>query len=212
MTRSVSIGQSHNKDTSAANNWERPKMSHVTRKPIFGVCDQGRLKSACAATKARQRLEISDIETKGIILSRQWTTKALIRLRRCAGWSAPLLFAYGITGFLMTRLRWDGDLKEWVFDYFLVFRVNSHCLFYADSGHKKDTFFLWLYKLTPIWFEDNSLDDIFDFQKQKMWNVTVDAMSRDMIKPAKCVCAQRRFRSGWASAQSDQSLRCALNR
>ena len=74
-------------------------MSLVTRNPVFGVCDQGRLKPACAATEARQRFEISDIETRGIILSRQWTTKALIRLRGCAGWSAPLLFAYGITGF-----------------------------------------------------------------------------------------------------------------
>ena len=25
-------------------------MSLVTRKPVFGVCDQGRLKPACAAT------------------------------------------------------------------------------------------------------------------------------------------------------------------
>ena len=30
-----------------------------------------------------------------------------------------------------------------------------------------------------------------------------------MIKPTKWVCAQRRLRSAWASAQSDQSLRCA---
>ena len=29
------------------------KMSFVTRKPVFGVCDQGRLKPACAATEAR---------------------------------------------------------------------------------------------------------------------------------------------------------------
>ena len=36
-------------------------------------------------------------------------------------------------------------------------------------------------------------------------------MSRDMTKPTKWVCAQRRLRSAWASAQSDQSLRCALN-
>ena len=34
-------------------------------------------------------------------------------------------------------------------------------------------------------------------------------MSRDMTKPTKC--AQRRFRSAWASAQSEQSLRCALS-
>ena len=29
-----------------------------------------------------------------------------------------------------------------------------------------------------------------------------------MTKPTKGVCAQRRLRSAWASAQSDQSLRC----
>ena len=36
-------------------------------------------------------------------------------------------------------------------------------------------------------------------------------LSRDMIKPTMWVCAQRRLRSAWASAQSDQSLRCAIN-
>ena len=34
-----------------------------------------------------------------ILLSRQRTTKALIRLSRCAGWSVPLLFADGINRF-----------------------------------------------------------------------------------------------------------------
>ena len=33
-------------------------------------------------------------------------------------------------------------------------------------------------------------------------------MSRNMTKPTKWVCAQRRLRSAWASAQADQSLRC----
>ena len=33
-------------------------------------------------------------------------------------------------------------------------------------------------------------------------------MSRDMTKPTKWLCTQRRLRSAWASAQSDQSLRC----
>ena len=36
-------------------------------------------------------------------------------------------------------------------------------------------------------------------------------MSHDMTKPTKLVCAQRRLRSAWASAQSDQRLRCVLN-
>ena len=39
----------------------------------------------------------------------------------------------------------------------------------------------------------------------------INIVSRDMTKPTKWVCAQWRFRSAWASAQSDQSLRCAFN-
>ena len=42
---------------------------------------------------------ILDIETRGIMLPRQRTTKALIRLRECAGCCAPLLFAYGTNRF-----------------------------------------------------------------------------------------------------------------
>ena len=34
-----------------------------------------------------------------------------------------------------------------------------------------------------------------------------DYMSHDMTKPTKWLCAQRRHRSAWVSAQSDQSLR-----
>ena len=33
-------------------------------------------------------------------------------------------------------------------------------------------------------------------------------LSRDVTKPTKWVCAQQRLRSAWATAQSDQSLRC----
>ena len=36
-------------------------------------------------------------------------------------------------------------------------------------------------------------------------------LSRDMTKPTKWLCAQQRLRSAWASAQSDQRLRFALN-
>ena len=74
-------------------------MSLVTRKPVFGVSDIVRHKPACAATIASKRLESSDIKTRGIILSRQRTTKVLIRLRGCAGRSALLLFAYILNRF-----------------------------------------------------------------------------------------------------------------
>ena len=40
---------------------------------------------------------------------------------------------------------------------------------------------------------------------------SLDDRSRLVTKPTKWLCAQRRLRSAWASAQSDQSLRCALN-
>ena len=65
-------------------------MSLVTRKPVFGVCDQGRLKLICAATEASKRLEILDIETRGNILPRQQK-----RWSDCAGWSAPFVVRIG---------------------------------------------------------------------------------------------------------------------
>ena len=74
-------------------------MSLVTRKLVFEVSDLVRHKPACTATEASKRLESSDKTTRGIILSRQRTTKVLIRLRGCAGWSAPLLFAYVLNRF-----------------------------------------------------------------------------------------------------------------
>ena len=61
------------------------------RKSAFGASDQVTRKPA------RLSLERSDLDSIAIKLSRQRrTTKALIRLRGCAGWSASLLFAYGI--------------------------------------------------------------------------------------------------------------------
>ena len=74
-------------------------MCLVTRKPVFAVFNQVRLQPACSATEASESHEIANIETREIILSRLRTTKALISLHRCAGWSAPLLIAYGINRF-----------------------------------------------------------------------------------------------------------------
>ena len=66
-----------------------------SRENLSGCSDQLRLKTACSATETSWGLEISAIARRGNILSRQRTTKVLIRLRGCIGWSAPLLFAYG---------------------------------------------------------------------------------------------------------------------
>ena len=55
------------------------------RKSIFGVCDQVKLKLACSATETSESLQILDLESIGIILSKQRTIKALIRLCECTG-------------------------------------------------------------------------------------------------------------------------------
>ena len=73
------------------------------------------------------------------------------------------------------------------------------------------------------WFSNSSSDDyiiLTDYTitgwSQRACSVVPSdffrsELSRDMTKPTKWLCAQRRFRSAWASAQSDQSLRCALS-
>ena len=48
------------------------------RKPGFGVSDQETLKPACSATENSLSLESLDLESTGVILSRQRTTKVLI--------------------------------------------------------------------------------------------------------------------------------------
>ena len=60
-------------------------MSLVTRKPVFKVFDQVRLQPVCSAKEASYSHEFANIDTRDIMLSRQRTTKMLIRLRGCAG-------------------------------------------------------------------------------------------------------------------------------
>ena len=50
-----------------------------------------------------------------MIVSSQWITKMLIRLRGCAGWSASLLFTCGIRQVfsLMTWLKWEDTVKQY---------------------------------------------------------------------------------------------------
>ena len=69
-------------------------ISVVTRKPVFGVFAQVRLKQVCSADETRWSLEISAIAGRGIILSRQRTTEGADQTAR--------MFAYCKTGFLTT--------------------------------------------------------------------------------------------------------------
>ena len=47
------------------------QLNLITRKPVFGVCDQVRLEPACSATETSKSLESLDLERLGIILSGQ---------------------------------------------------------------------------------------------------------------------------------------------
>ena len=128
-------------------------LSLVMRNPVFRVCDQVRLKLACSATETSTSLEILDLESLGIILSRQWTTKMLIRLRGCAGWSAPVLRIWKKTGFLMMWLYLKAFLhfkirlglrKPWYFDSLSdLFRYR--CLQYWQGlGDAIHYFLCWI--------------------------------------------------------------------
>ena len=63
------------------------------RQPVFVSSDEARFKPACSSTETSLKIEISLVASPGIILFKKQITMALIRLRGCTGWSAPLLFA-----------------------------------------------------------------------------------------------------------------------
>ena len=44
----------------------------------------------------------------------------------------------------------------------------SIAFFHAERSYNKDTFFSVTLQIDPIWFEDEFLDDRFDFYKQKV--------------------------------------------
>ena len=68
-------------------------MGLVARKHVFEVSDKASFKPVSSATETTEKLEISLVARLHIALFKTRITKALIRLRGCAGWSAPVLFA-----------------------------------------------------------------------------------------------------------------------
>ena len=109
-------------------------MSLVTRKPVFRVCDQVRRKPACSVSEASQSLEISDIETRGSMLSRQWTTKALIRLR-------SLISAF------VVRI-WQKQVFSWWGSNYIACANN---LGHLMTKGTLESCSLWSFKLATSW-------------------------------------------------------------
>ena len=65
-------------------------MGREAKKPVFGVSQKPRLKPFFWASETIEILLEASLYI--MLLSNKRITKALIRLRRCAGWSAPVLF------------------------------------------------------------------------------------------------------------------------
>ena len=65
-------------------------MSLAVTKPVFRVSEKTRLKPVSSATETSLKIEISLVTSLDIVLNKTRITKALIRLRRCAGWSVPV--------------------------------------------------------------------------------------------------------------------------
>ena len=62
------------------------------RRPTLEICNQINIKPVCIAAETSKNLNIASIG----LLFRHQIKMALIRLRRCAYWSAPLFFPNNI--------------------------------------------------------------------------------------------------------------------
>ena len=84
------------------------------------------------------------------------------------------------------------------------------CTIYAYSPINYFTFIQYSGKLLST-TSASWIKSFTNTYRRNMLFVLIRYMSHVMTKPTKSLYAQRRLRSVWASAQSDQSLRCALN-
>ena len=87
-------------------------LGRSAKNPVFGVSDKVRFKPACSATETSFKIEISLVSSLDMILSNKRITKALIRLRRCAGWSAPVLFVNPQDRFSSVNAHMDRTATE----------------------------------------------------------------------------------------------------
>ena len=92
---------------------------HFTRLYPFKWASKRQLSLSTGFPTKRVRLakkvDISLVASLDMILSNKRITKALISLRRCVDWSAPLLFANPWTGFLSSGPKYQSLTKprEW---------------------------------------------------------------------------------------------------
>ena len=151
-------------------------------------CAQRRLRSVWASAQSDQSLRCPHEETLGPHLPTECTAKTLRWAQRPFCW-----FSHELAQ--MRCMDWQ---CVYSFDQFpatliMYYTISLHC---NTKLYERTSIHLQLAKLptTPI-LDCGTL-------------IITKYLSRDMTKPAKWLCAQRRLRSAWASAQADLSLRC----
>ena len=99
-------------------------MGIVARKPVFEVSTKASFKPVSSATETILKIGISPVASLHIIFSKKRITKAIVRLRGSAGWSAPVLFANPRRQVFSHRdlyLNW----------YFRTFDINTLICFHS---------------------------------------------------------------------------------
>ena len=88
----------------------------------------------------------------------------------------------------------------------MTISIKNFLTFYIWEKHRAPVF-------PPVWvfFLHPSEICLYEFVRTSGTVRIARQKSRDMIKQTKWLCAQRILRSAWPSAQSDQSLHCALS-
>ena len=75
--------------------------------------------------KLARVFKISAVASRDIILFKQWTTKALIRLCECAGWSELLLFAYDIRHIFLWLGSFISDFRLLIQHLLLIYCLTK---------------------------------------------------------------------------------------
>ena len=68
-------------------------MGLTATKSVFGVPDKVRFKLPAQLQRLARKMIFFSVASLAMVLSKTQIAKALIRLRGCAGWSAPVLLA-----------------------------------------------------------------------------------------------------------------------
>ena len=120
-------------------------------------------KPACSADEIRLGLEILAKASRGVILSRLWTTKVMFRLQRCAGWSVPWLFTYGMNRFShdvahMINMTCVITICVFAFSYGSTAKFHDHLkCFENDNNHhlshvmRKPVFAICEQSILAVW-------------------------------------------------------------